>query len=44
MREIESRHPGLRKALLADTEVTAMHRGERHQFRSRTDAAFRHYD
>lgn len=38
MREIESRHPGLRKALLADTEVTAMHRGERHQFRSRTDA------
>lgn len=39
MREIESRHPGLRKALLADTEVTALHRGERHEFRSRTDAA-----
>ena len=39
MRDIESRHPGLRKALLADTEMTALHRGERHQFRSRTDAA-----
>ena len=39
MREIRSRHPGVREALLADARVTAAHRGERHEFRSRADAA-----
>ena len=39
MRELRSRHPGVRDALLADARVTAMHRGERHKFRSRADAA-----
>ena len=38
MREIRSRHPGLRKALLADARVTAAHRAERHEFHSRGDA------
>jgi serine O-acetyltransferase len=38
MHEIRSRHPGLRKALLADARVTAAHRGERHEFHSRADA------
>ena len=38
MREIRSRHPGLREALLADARVTAAHRGERHGFHSRADA------
>ena len=38
MREIRSRHPGLREALLADARVTAAHRAERHQFHSRADA------
>ena len=37
-REIRSRHPGVREALLEDARVTAMHRGERHEFRSRLDA------
>lgn len=35
---IRARHPGLRDALLQDARVTAMHRGERHEFRSRLDA------
>jgi hypothetical protein len=39
MRERRSRHPGLREALLADARVTAAHRGERPEFRSRADAA-----
>src|SRR5919204_3311568 len=39
MRERSSRHPGLRKALVADARVTAAHRGERQEFRSRADAA-----
>ena len=39
MREIRSRHPHLREALRADAEVTAAHRGERHEFRSGADAA-----
>jgi serine O-acetyltransferase len=39
MRELRSRHPGVRDALLADARVTAMHRGERHEFRSGADAA-----
>lgn len=39
MREIRSRHPRLREALVADARVTAAHRGERDQFRSPADAA-----
>ncbi len=37
--ERNSRQPGFREALLADARVTAAHRGERHMFRSRIDAA-----
>lgn len=33
------RHPGMRKAVLADARCTAARRGERHQFRSSFDAA-----
>jgi serine O-acetyltransferase len=36
---IRARHPGLREALVADARVTAAFRGERHEFRSRLDAA-----
>lgn len=39
MRDIRARHPGLREALIADARVTLRHRGEREEFRSRTDAA-----
>lgn len=38
-RSIRARHPGLRQALLADARITAHRRGERHEFRSRLDAA-----
>src|SRR4051795_7693238 len=38
-RALAARHPGLREALTADARVTALHRGERHQFRARLDAA-----
>lgn len=38
-RGIRARHPALRDALLADARVYARHRGERHEFRSRLDAA-----
>jgi serine O-acetyltransferase len=38
-RELRARHPRLREALLADAQVTARYRGERHEFRSRLDAA-----
>src|SRR4051794_30176127 len=38
-RALRSRHPGLRQALIADARITALHRGERHAFRSRLDAA-----
>lgn len=38
-RAIRARHPGLREALLADARRTALGRGERHEFRSRADAA-----
>jgi serine O-acetyltransferase len=38
-RSIRARHPRLRQALLADARITAHHRGERHEFRSRLDAA-----
>src|SRR3954453_3744546 len=38
-RALAARRPGLREALTADARVTALPRGERHQFRSRLDAA-----
>lgn len=38
-RALRARHPPLWTALVADARVTAMHRGERHEFRSRLDAA-----
>jgi serine O-acetyltransferase len=38
-RAIRARHPRLREALLADARITAGYRGERHEFRSRLDAA-----
>jgi serine O-acetyltransferase len=40
MREIRSRHPSVREALAADAKVTALHRGERHEFRSPLDVAW----
>jgi serine O-acetyltransferase len=36
-KQIQARHPGLREAVLADARVTAAHRGERSEFRSRLD-------
>jgi serine O-acetyltransferase len=36
-RAIRARHPRLREALAADARVTALYRGERHEFRSRLD-------
>jgi serine O-acetyltransferase len=38
-RALRARHPRLREALMADARVTASFRGERHEFRSRLDAA-----
>jgi serine O-acetyltransferase len=38
-RALRARHPPLREALMADARVTAASRGERHEFRSRRDAA-----
>lgn len=38
-RAIRARHPHLREALVEDARVTALYRGERHEFRSRLDAA-----
>ncbi len=38
-RELRARHPRLRVALVEDAKVTARYRGERHEFRSRLDAA-----
>jgi serine O-acetyltransferase len=35
---VRSGHPPFFEAVLADTEVTAAHRGDRHEFRSRLDA------
>ncbi len=35
---IRARHPRMREALLADARVTALYRGERHEFTSRLDA------
>jgi serine O-acetyltransferase len=39
MSEIRARHPGLREALVADARISLLHRGERHELRSRADAA-----
>ena len=39
MREIRSRHPRMREALAADARITALQRGERHEFQSRLDVA-----
>lgn len=39
LREIRSRFPGFRTAVLADAVLTAQFRGERYEFRSRADAA-----
>jgi serine O-acetyltransferase len=36
---LRARHPRLGEAVRADARVTAMHRGERHEFRSRLDTA-----
>lgn len=36
-RAIRARHPRLREALVADARVTALYRGERHEFRSGLD-------
>lgn len=36
-RDIRARHPGFREAVVADAEITARFRGERHEFRSRLD-------
>lgn len=38
MRALQERHPGFREAVLADARMTAFHRGERSEFRSRVDA------
>jgi serine O-acetyltransferase len=38
MRQIRSRHPGLREALVADMKVTMVHRGEFREFHSGLDA------
>ncbi len=39
MAALRARHPPLWEALIEDARVTARYRGERHQFRSRLDAA-----
>lgn len=41
MRQIRSRHPGFREAVLADCKVTSQFRGERSEFRSKPDAVLR---
>jgi serine O-acetyltransferase len=38
-RALHARHPRLREALVADARVSALYRGERHEFRSGLDAA-----
>jgi serine O-acetyltransferase len=38
MADLRSRHPRFTEAVLADTVVTAQHRGERYEFRSKGDA------
>lgn len=39
LRTLHDRQPGFRQAVRADAEITARHRGERHEYRSRTDLA-----
>ena len=39
-RELRASHPGFREAVMADARMTALHRGERAEFRSRGDAAW----
>jgi serine O-acetyltransferase len=39
LRALRARHPGFREALMADAKITSAYRGERHEFRSRRDAA-----
>jgi serine O-acetyltransferase len=39
MSDIRARHPGLCEALVADARISLLHRGERHELRSRADAA-----
>ena len=39
MRDLRSRHPRFREAVIADAQITARFRGERSEFRSRLDAA-----
>ncbi len=39
LRDLGARHPRLREVLVADARMSALHRGERHEFRSRLDAA-----
>lgn len=38
MQALQARHPGFREAVLADARMTALHRGERNEFRSKADA------
>lgn len=38
-RALRERHPRLREAVAADARVTALHRGERHEFRGPLDTA-----
>jgi serine O-acetyltransferase len=38
-REIRARHPRFREAVAADARITALYRGERHEFGSRLDLA-----
>lgn len=40
IREVRARHPRFREAVAADARLTALYRGERHEFRSRLDLAF----
>jgi serine O-acetyltransferase len=35
---LRAKHPPLREAVIEDARITAMHRGERHEFRSSADA------
>jgi serine O-acetyltransferase len=39
LRDLRRRQPGFRDAVLADARITARHRGERVEFRSKLDAA-----
>jgi serine O-acetyltransferase len=41
LRSLQARHPGFREAVLADAQMTALHRGEPTEFRSKLDAVAR---